>query len=105
MGFGNIVQAVLLVGFISIFVMALSRSRRKVKLLKKYGVSPVIRFKNGFRVKGGSKSLDVIKDKIQPEDKAEYNGISRQYKIILALTVSLLAFIIVSSVLHNIGII
>ncbi|MFT6747767.1 MAG: hypothetical protein ACJAZ2_002124 [Glaciecola sp.] len=101
MEFGTIVQAVLLVGFISIIAMFEKRSRRKRKLLKKYGVSPVIRFKNKLRVKGVTKSIEAIKGKIQPKDMAEYSSIAKLYWMIVGLIVLLLAFVVVVAVLYN----
>ena len=103
MEFGTIVQAIMLIGFISIFVMVEKRSRRKRKLLKKYRVSPVIRFKNKLKVKGVTKTLDALKDKIQPKDMAEYNSIARLYWMIVGLIVLLVAFVVVVSVLYSMG--
>jgi hypothetical protein len=105
MVFGHIVQAVLLVGFISIMIVNEKRSRRIKKLLKKYGASSPVRFKNRLRVKGITKTIDTIKDKVQPKDMVEYNSISKLYWVNITLVVSLVLFVIVSLVMYNMGLI
>lgn len=105
MEYGNIVQAVLLVGFTSVIIMVEKRSRRKKKLLRKYGASTTVKFKNRLRVKGVAKTLDTIKDKVQPKDMAEYNSISRLYWLIVTLIISLVTFVVVSLVLYNMGLV